>query len=83
MGYEQIYRCDKDLCTVETPAEAHASTDGGAYEAVPTDWIVIQQGAYGKKYTFCSWVCADIEVSKYADKELDEKVETIKVEETR
>jgi hypothetical protein len=80
MGYERIYRCDRDLCSAETPPEAHASSDGGAYEAMPTGWIVVQQGTYGQRRTFCSWVCAHIEIMKLADDELDEKA-GIKAEE--
>jgi hypothetical protein len=73
VSYESLYRCDRELCTSETPAEAYASSDGGAYPGLPAGLIEIRQGEYGKKYTYCSWVCADIEVSKYAELELGER----------
>ena len=82
MGYTILYRCDRDLCASEIPAAAYTSTNGGAYPGLPSGLIEIRQGEYGKKLTFCSWVCADIYVRTAAERELDE-LAAIKEKSTR
>ena len=67
MGYKQLFSCDRDLCEVEAPTVGPKN--------IPATWIGVSRLTKGragpKEWVFCSWVCADIEVSRYAEGELD------------
>ncbi len=75
MGYVSVYRCDRDLCTAEEPPSDVLGE--------PVTWVGIYRREGAVKLSFCSWVCADIEVGKRAGKELDAKADAIKGKVTR
>ena len=75
MAHEVVYKCDRDLCLTEIHIKFVLT---GAHPGLPADWVEVRWGDYGTKFVFCSWVCADIEVSKYAEAELDHIADTLK-----